>query len=163
MTGVAGGFDDLVSDIDYPMFIVTASADGDRAGCLVGFVTQASIDPARLLVLLSKQNDTLRVAERADFLGVHFLSTDNHDLAALFGEESGEWTDKFNRCSWSSGPHASIMLDRVRGRLVGKILNRFDAGDHVAHLVEPVTSEVLSTEAPLTFQSVRDLDPGHPA
>jgi flavin reductase (DIM6/NTAB) family NADH-FMN oxidoreductase RutF len=161
--GMADGFEELVSGIDYPMFIVTATADGAHAGCLVGFVTQASIDPPRLLVLLSKANETRRVAKQATSLVVHFLTTDNRDLATLFGEESGDWTDKFDRCSWSVGPDGTSVLDGVRGWVAGRILDRIDAGDHVAHLIEPIQSEVVSEGASLTFQAVRDMDPGHPA
>ncbi len=40
----------LVTEIDYPMFIVTAAAGGRRAGCLVGFTTQCSIHPPRFLI-----------------------------------------------------------------------------------------------------------------
>ena len=46
-------FNSLVGDLDYPMFIVTVCAGGERAGCLIGFATQASIDPSRFLVCLS--------------------------------------------------------------------------------------------------------------
>ena len=53
-------FHSLVSGLDYPMFVVTAAAPGDRAGCLVGFTTQASIKPPWPLVLLSKSNRTYR-------------------------------------------------------------------------------------------------------
>ena len=38
-------FDRLVNRLDYPMLVVTAEADGERAGCLVGFATQCSIQP----------------------------------------------------------------------------------------------------------------------
>ena len=40
-------FNSLVGDLDYPMFIVTACADGERSGCLIGFATQASIEIGR--------------------------------------------------------------------------------------------------------------------
>ena len=66
-------FNSLVSDLDYPMFIVTACADGERAGCLIGFATQASMDPARFLVGLSQRNRTYRVGIRAQLLAVHFV------------------------------------------------------------------------------------------
>ncbi len=49
MTNTVDAFQTLVADIDYPMFIVTTAADGERAGCLIGFLTQASIKPPRLL------------------------------------------------------------------------------------------------------------------
>ena len=45
-----GRFNDLVGGLDYPMFIATARSErGERAGCLVGFATQCSIDPSRFL------------------------------------------------------------------------------------------------------------------
>ena len=48
----AGAFDELMGELDYPMFIVTAAREGERAGCLVGFATQTSIHPSRFLVCL---------------------------------------------------------------------------------------------------------------
>ncbi|HVT21531.1 MAG TPA: flavin reductase family protein [Mycobacteriales bacterium] len=156
-------FETLVGDLDYPMFVVTAAAGGERAGCLVGFATQASIDPPRFLVLLSKANETYHVASQADVLAVHFLGAHNKDLAELFGEESGDWTDKFARCHWQEGPSDVPVLIGVNGWLAGRILARLDAGDHVAHLLEPIDGGSSDHQSPLTLRQVRDLDPGHPA
>lgn len=158
----AADFDALVSGIDYPMFIVTTAADGRRAGCLVGFVSQASIDPPRLLVLLSIRNGTYRLAKEATTLVVHFLHQDNMALATLFGEQSGDWTDKFDSCQWSPGPEDVPVLHGVRGWVAGTIKARYDdGGDHVAHLLD-ITAAGLDTDGPpLTFQAVRDMQPGH--
>ncbi len=157
-------FHDLVSGTDYPMIIVTAAtASGERAGCLVGFVTQASICPARLIVMLSKANRTYQVARRADRLAVHFLHLGNHDLAALFGEQTGDNVDKFAACDWREGPAGEALLPGTRGWLTGTILARYDAGDHVAHLID-VTCARTDTPGPqLTFQAVTGMQPGHPA
>ena len=78
---VEATFNSLVGDLDYPMFIVTACADGERSGCLIGFATQASIDPSRFLALLSHKNRTYRVGVRAELLGVHFVPTEAEDAA----------------------------------------------------------------------------------
>ena len=91
MTGST--FNSLVSDLDYPMFIVTACADGERSGCLIGFATQASIDPSRFLVCLSHENRTYRVAQGAELLGVHFVPEEQAELAELFGGETGDEVD----------------------------------------------------------------------
>ena len=56
------GLDDFVAGLDYPVFVVTAASGDERDGCLVGFSTQTSIDPPRLLVCLSKANRTTRIA-----------------------------------------------------------------------------------------------------
>ena len=51
-------FDRLILSTDPSMLIVTANGPDGAAGCLVGFSTQASIQPERHLVVLSKENRT---------------------------------------------------------------------------------------------------------
>jgi flavin reductase (DIM6/NTAB) family NADH-FMN oxidoreductase RutF len=159
-------FHDLVSWVDCPMFVVTTAAGGQRAGCLVGFLTQASIKPPRLLVLISKANFTYQVVRGADALVVHFLSTADYDVARLFGEQTGDDVDKFAQCEWEAGPSGTPVL-HTKGWIAGRILDRLDAGDHVAHLVDPIAAEVrpprTDEERPLTFQQVRHFRPGHPS
>jgi flavin reductase (DIM6/NTAB) family NADH-FMN oxidoreductase RutF len=155
-------FDQLVAGIDYPMFIVTTVAEGTRAGCLVGFVTQASMKQPRLLVCLSKANATFRVAERAETLAVHFLGQTELELARLFGEETGDEVDKFAKCRWDDGPRGVPVLAGCKGWVAAAILDRFDCGDHVALLTEPLAAEARRPdEGQLSFQQVRDMDPGH--
>ena len=155
-----------MSGIEYPMYIVTAAAGDDRAGCLVGFVTQCSIEPARMLVCLSKANFTYRVAQRADVLAVHFLDQEDRELAALFGEETGDEVDKFARCGWQPGPAGVPLLDGTVGWVTGRIGLRTDCGDHVAHVLDPIDAEQRRPLLPATqlgFQSVKEMSPGHPA
>src|SRR3712207_8698977 len=61
----------------FPYTTLFRSADGDRrSGCLIGFATQASINPPRFVVCLSRKNRTFRVANDVDHLGVHLLPSD---------------------------------------------------------------------------------------
>ena len=155
-------FDSLMSELDYPMFIVTAASDdGERAGCLIGFATQISIKPPRFLAGLSVKNRTHRVAQAADLLGVHFVPEDEHDLAELFGGETGDEVDKFARCEWHEGPGGVPVLDRLPNRFVGRVLERVDAGDHQAVILEPVAAERPEPEEELTFHRARRIEPGH--
>ena len=127
-------FDQLVALLDYPMFVVTTLADGERSGCLVGFTSQVSINPSRFLVGLSKRNRTYRVAVRAEHLAVHLVPRTHVDLARLFGGQTGDRVDKFERCGWHAGPQDMPILDDAEGWFVGAVLNRYDVGDHVGHL-----------------------------
>lgn len=157
------GFDRISSNLEYPMLVVTAAAHGERSGCLVGFSTQASLHPERFLVLLSKLNKTFRVASQAEWLAVHFLDDHNHELASLFGEETGDEEDKFLQCSWSEGPGGTLILSGVRAWLSGPVLERFDMGDHVGHLLDISAAHAEDPWRQLGFQEVRGLSPGHPA
>ena len=155
-------FNSLVGDLDYPMFIVTACADGERSGCLIGFATQASIDPARFLVGLSHENRTYRVGLKAELLAVHFVPEEAEELAELFGGETGDEVDKFERCEWRPGPGGTPLLDRCENWFAGRVVERFDAGDHDGFLLEPIAGE-SGDEEEFTFHRARRIDPGHEA
>lgn len=157
-------FEKLVSLLDYPMFVVTTRAGDESAGCLVGFASQVSIHPHRFLVGLSKRNHTYRLAETAEHLAVHLLDRRHCELARLFGSETGDSVDKFARCAWHSGPSGLPILDDAAGWFVGSVLNRYDVGDHVGFLLQPVAGDAPEKfEQLVTFSDVRDLEPGHEA
>jgi flavin reductase (DIM6/NTAB) family NADH-FMN oxidoreductase RutF len=157
--------DKLTGELDYPMLIVTTTARGERAGCLVGFHTQCSIDPERWAVWISKANHTYGVAVDSTTIAVHFPSADDHDLAELFGSETEDEIDKFTRTEWRDGPHGVPLLTRCPNRFVGRVMDTIDnGGDHVCFVLDPLASwEQQIPFRALTFQAVRDLEPGHPA
>src|ERR1700734_861893 len=73
-------FADIMSGLDNVLIVVTTAEGHERAGCLVGFHAQSSMDPGRYAVWLSKANYTYRVALRATHLGVHFLTSADQSL-----------------------------------------------------------------------------------
>jgi flavin reductase (DIM6/NTAB) family NADH-FMN oxidoreductase RutF len=165
MTGPTEGtdaFQDLTGRLDVPMVIVTAAADGERSGCLVGFSTQCSIDPPRYLVCISRANHTFAVAARSGYLAVHVLEPSDRELAVLFGEQTGDRVDKFAACSWQTRRGVPV-LDGVRGWFVGRVLDRLPLGDHVGHVLEPVEGRSAPDLDALTLLQVDDMEPGHPA
>jgi flavin reductase (DIM6/NTAB) family NADH-FMN oxidoreductase RutF len=157
------GFSAIVGELDYPMYVVTTRVGDDRAGCLVGFATQTSIDPQRFLVCISKANATARTVEGATHVAVHLVGPDHMELARLFGEESEDWTDKFAQCAWHDGPCGVPVLDASATWFVGEIVDRLTVGDHAGLLLAPVATGGQPTRDVLGFQQLKDLDPGHPA
>jgi flavin reductase (DIM6/NTAB) family NADH-FMN oxidoreductase RutF len=155
-------FEGIAAELDYPMYIVTAAAGGERSGCLAGFGTQCSIDPVRFLICISKANHTHAIASAADMLVVHVLRGGDRELAALFGTETGDEIDKFTRCSWQPGPDDIPVLDGLDW-FAGRVLARHDVGDHTAMVLEPFAGSHDHHAPQLGFQAVRDLDPGHEA
>jgi flavin reductase (DIM6/NTAB) family NADH-FMN oxidoreductase RutF len=157
-------FEKLVALLDYPMFVVTTEANGIAAGCLVGFASQASIHPPGFLVGMSKQNHTFRVAAGATYLSVHVFDREHLDVVELFGSQTGDKINKFDRCSWHRGPAQLPILDDAAAWFVGKILDRFSLGDHVGHLLEPVDGNPAhELEHWVSFGDVHHLQSGHEA
>jgi flavin reductase (DIM6/NTAB) family NADH-FMN oxidoreductase RutF len=155
----------LCASLDFPMAVVTAFDGRERSGCLVGFHTQCSIAPHRWLVCISVANHTYRIAQASEWLVVHVLRDDERALAELFGAVTGDVAphEKFDRCSWRPGPGGVPVLagcDWVAGR----VLERIEVGDHVAHLLDIAEVGIDHVPAPqLGSQHVRDIHPGHPA
>ncbi|WP_327676668.1 flavin reductase family protein [Streptomyces sp. NBC_00467] len=160
---VMDGFTDLLNP---PMYVVTANASGQQAGCLVGFASQSSLEPVRFVVWLSKANHTYRVAREARFLGVHLLRREQHELAELFGGQTGDRIDKFARARWQPRGEDVPVLDDACAWFIGRVEERADWGDHVGFCLTPVeggAGEPLARRSVLTLGDVTDLSPGHPA
>jgi flavin reductase (DIM6/NTAB) family NADH-FMN oxidoreductase RutF len=159
----ADPFAQLCASLDVPMIVVTAFDGREHSGCLAGFHTQCSIAPRRWLVCISKTNHTYGVAGRADWLVVHFLRADQHDLAQLFGGVTGDAIaphEKFERCAWQAGPGGTPVLAGCDW-IAGRVLARVDAGDHVAHLIEIADAHCERPSTPqLGSRAVHDIRPG---
>jgi flavin reductase (DIM6/NTAB) family NADH-FMN oxidoreductase RutF len=158
-------FERIAAAVDPPMVIVTARAGDDIDGCLVGFSTQCSIDPARYLVCLSKTNRTYEIARNASVLVVHMLHDDPVGmwLARLFGEVTAHEVDKLSMCAWEEGPEGTPVIASCDW-FAGPICNRVDLGDHVGYSLDVSAGNTSAAREPyLGYSSVRDLDAGNPA
>ncbi len=157
-------FTTLMAALDPPMVVVTTAAAGERAGCLVGFHAQSSIDPERYCVWLSKANHTYRVGLRATHLAVHFLTSDDLDVAVRFGTLTGEEVDKFAGLGVRRGAGSVPLLDRCPHRLALRRTVLVDeGGDHVCLVAERLTAETTGRFEPLRLARVAHLAPGREA
>lgn len=150
----------LGSEADRPVFIVTAGDDRRLAGCLVSFASECSIDPQRFIVFLSTKNLTYRVAKDSEVLAVHAVPPDQRALAELFGGETGDDIEKFERCRWRAGPEGVPLLEDCTSWFAGRIVARIDAGDHDGFILEPLEGRARA-EPMLSFHETRAIEPGH--
>ncbi|KOU27446.1 flavin oxidoreductase [Streptomyces sp. WM6372] len=156
---------DAFADVlDGPVYVVTVAAAGERSGCLVGFASQCSIGPPRFVVWLSRLNHTFRVARGASHLAVHVLDRGQRSLAELFGGETGDEVDKFERVDWRPSADGSPLLTGARAWFVGRIEARVDGGDHVGFVLAPTETSPAVRTAPalLRYDDVKEIDAGHP-
>ena len=156
-------FERFLGELEYPLFIVTARlGDGtEPTGCLVGFATQCSIDPPRMLVCISKANHSFLIMSQATHLAVHVVDHDQRELAELFGGETGDEINKFERCQWIVGPFGVPLIAGPRRRMLARVIERRDLGDHLGLLVSPLETIATPSE-PLSPSQIKDLVPGHP-
>jgi flavin reductase (DIM6/NTAB) family NADH-FMN oxidoreductase RutF len=157
-------FGDFMGSVPRPMIVVTVAAGDTRAGCMVGFHSQSSIDPPQYAVWLSKANRTFRIAAFADTFAVHFLDAANRPLAELFGGVTGDEDDKFAHCAWHDGPGGVPLLDDCENRITMRRVAMHDAGgDHACFVLEPLAVETGSSFSALASTELGDIEAGHAA
>jgi flavin reductase (DIM6/NTAB) family NADH-FMN oxidoreductase RutF len=162
----AAAFDTLSAVLDPAMVVVTTAEGDERAGCLVGFHGQCSIDPPRYDVWLSKANHTYRVALRAGHVAVHLLADDDtgRALAERFGTQSGDDVDKFAGLDHTPGPGGvPLLADCLNRFVVQRSVLVDDGGDHVCLTGSPIAATTTGPFRPLRLSRVDDLTPGHDA
>ncbi len=133
--------------LDTTACVVTTACEDEPAGCLVTYVTGASLDPARLLVLTSHENLTHELVERSGVVAVHPLARGQQDWIRHFGFQSGRDVDKFAGLGWTTGETGAPILQDALGYLEGRVLASLDCGDHTARLVEPVAGALRAADA----------------
>jgi flavin reductase (DIM6/NTAB) family NADH-FMN oxidoreductase RutF len=160
---VRAELDDLVAAADSALVVVTTASEDQRAGCLVGFHGQCSIEPFRYSVWLSRANHTHRVALFATHFAVHFLSEQDEELAELFGTTSGDQVDKFTRCEWTAGAGDVPLLTGLPAAVFERQSLWSDASDHVCLVGEPVAVQTGAAYRPLRLSGAHRLHAGHAA
>lgn len=150
----------LIEGANPSLYVVTARDSTERSGCVVGFVTQCSIYPERLLVCLSRLNHTFDVAMRSSALAVHLLSGSDDDLARRFGESTGDEVDKFADIEVATTSCGAPLLLGNRPWVAGVICDVHPLGDHVGFVIEPSESGGGTVTESLRIGSI-DLDAGH--
>ncbi len=154
-------FEDLMSAANSPIIVVATAVEGERGGCVVGFHAQSSIGPQRYSVWLSKANHTYVLGLRATHFAVHFLTSDDVEVAELFGSRSGKDTDKFAGLEVDTDDHGLPLLRRCPNRMVlERIAVLDDGGDHVCVTTRVVSAEGEGEFVPLRVSDIAHLDPG---
>jgi flavin reductase (DIM6/NTAB) family NADH-FMN oxidoreductase RutF len=113
------------------------------------------------MVVVPRSSDTCGVAHQSGHLAVHVLAQRQVGLAELFGRETDDASNRFQRCSWRAGPRGMPILDEAIAWFVGRTAHWIDIGDHVAYIVEPVAAWAgESDEEVLYLSDLDDLGPG---
>ena len=155
-------FDSLVTRMDTAMIVLTVSDGDERAGCMVGFHTQCSIEPRQYAIWVSKTNHTYGVAVRSRHLAVHLLGEQDRALAEHFGGLTGDEVDKFADVEWEPGPDGVPLLATLPEpvRAPGHRAARRRRRSRVRH--RRAGRRVGDGRfTPLRFHSVEHMEPGH--
>jgi flavin reductase (DIM6/NTAB) family NADH-FMN oxidoreductase RutF len=141
--------------IDREVWILTA-ADGERRGGLLAtWVSAASIDRERpvLLAGIAPNHFTAELVHKSKAFAAHLLRPDQIELAWNFARDSGHERDKLTGVGWSPGDTGSPILADCLAWCDCRCFARYDAGDRLFFWADVVAAGKLGPDPPLCEQA----------
>lgn len=147
--------DSLLRLVDREVWIVTAAAGGKRGGLTATWVSQASIDRERPVILagLAPNHFTAELVEEGQAFVAHLLAESQTELAWNFAKDSGRNRDKLADLVTAVTPAGLPILQDCLAWFDCRVFARFDAGDRLFFWADVVAAERRGTGSPLREQA----------
>ena len=152
--------------IDREVWIVTAAAGERRGGLTATWVSQASLDPARPVVIaaIAPNHYTAELIEESGAFALHLLTKAQAHLAWRFGLGSGRDRDKLAGLKYRTVKSGSPILEDCLAWLDCKVFHRYAAGDRILYWADvlaagqPQEGEALCERELFTTATPEQLD-----
>lgn len=141
-------------DLSYGLYIVTSRAGERLNGQIVNTVIQVTSGPARMAVIINKQNLTHEFISQSGVFGVSVLA-ESAPMTFLgpFGFRSGREVDKLSQVQYKLGViGCPLVLDYALSILEARVIDQIDLGTHTIFIGDAVNAEVLKEGRPLTYR-----------
>ena len=140
-------------DLSYGLYIVTSCAEGRSNGQIVNTVIQVTSEPARVAVIVNKQNFTHGLIDKSGIFAVSVLEQSvTLPFLGPFGFRSGRDIDKISKVQHQEGiTGCPIVTEHALSFLEARVISRLDLGSHTIFVGETVRSQVLREGIPLTY------------
>jgi flavin reductase (DIM6/NTAB) family NADH-FMN oxidoreductase RutF len=144
--------DEVFQLIDREIWIVTsATNDGRRGGLVATWVSQASIDSQRPVVVagIAPNHFTAELIDSSRGFVTHLISADQIALAWQFGLQSGRNTDKFAGIEINSTPSGLPIIKNSLAWLECRVIEKYDAGDRWFYWADVISGLKIGKDRPL--------------
>ena len=139
--------------MNYGLYIVSTKSGDQTAGCVVNTLTQATVQPARLLVTIHKDNQTERLIEESGvFAAVALAQSAQMELIGDFGFRCSRDLDKFSNWAHAEDENGvPYLTEQTVAQYSCRVVGKLDAGTHMVFLGEVQEAQVLGDEDAMTY------------
>ena len=146
---------EVMFKLSYGLFVLTAR-DGDKDnGCIINTVTQITVTPISISVIVNKVNFTHDMILKTGEFNVSVLSEGAaFRIFEQFGFKSGKDSDKFAGSSYSDRTENGIRYipEQTNAVISAKVTKHIDCGTHTMFIADVTNAFILSDEKSLTYQ-----------
>jgi flavin reductase (DIM6/NTAB) family NADH-FMN oxidoreductase RutF len=141
----------VYTQLDPPLWLVTAAHGGRRGGLIATTVTQASIVDSmpRQLITVGKRHYTHALIEASGAFAMHLIDETQLNLVWRFGLQSGRDVDKLAGLEFRTGATGSPLLAEALAWFDCRVEARMDSGDRTVYLAAVVDGRPQRTDPPL--------------
>lgn len=156
MSPQGAAIDAVIKLIDREVWIVTAAAGAARGGLCATWVSLASLDPERPVVMvgLAPNHYTAELVDKSGGLGLHLCRADQAALALSFALGSGRERDKLAGLNVDPGTAGAPLLADCLARLDCRTFARYETGDRTYYWADILQGEQFGGETPLREQGL---------
>jgi flavin reductase (DIM6/NTAB) family NADH-FMN oxidoreductase RutF len=143
--------DSVLKLVDREIWLVTSAANGRLGGLIATWVSAASIDPVRPVVLigLAPTHFTAELVASSGRFALHLLHERQIDLVWRFSLASGREKNKFDGLEYRLDAGGVPILTDCLAWLDCRVIARYDAGDRLFFWAEVEDGELRDKGAPL--------------
>ena len=158
MTSAAGKAEQIFRILNREVWVVTSSDSERRGGLLATWVSQASLDPERPVILagLAPNHHTTALVRSSGRLAVHLLDSDQSDVAWNFCRDSGQVRDKLEDFELENRFPYTPVLTKCHSYLLGQVFACVETGERTYFWADVVHAGKHSSRAPLCEQQFID-------
>jgi len=144
---------DVISSIQYGMFIVTSAMDGKMNGQIATVVFQVTNNPIKIATCINKNNFTHELMFNSKTFGISIISDKaNFNFIGNYGFKCGRNFDKI------SGSHykklitkVPLIVDNTIGIIDLLVVNLIDIGTHSLFIGEVCATEKINEDSAMTY------------
>ena len=139
--------------LSYGLYIISTELDGEKVGYVANTAFQITAEPSKLAISCNKDNYSAQKIIDSKKFSISVLKKDvDTSLIGKFGFMSGAEMDKFEGVKTiTAKTGAPIVVDSSVAWFDCNVLDYSDVGTHYLIIAEVIDGDVLSNEAPLTY------------
>lgn len=144
--------------IDLPIYSLSTKFDQEENMNIATYVTSISMKPKRMLIAIYKNTKTLEIVKKNPHFVIQLLSFKQIHLVRLLGKTSGYKKNKIEYLEKKmliTNWNGFKVLKHALALLEVTTLSTFDAGDHIAYIVDVIKYKNINEGEPLTLNDLR--------
>ena len=131
--------------------IVTASSNGKSRGATIGSFVSVSLEPPLVCFNIAQDAQLYGILQSAEYLAVHVLRDDQHELSNFFASPDRSNEEQFERTPHRIDENGTPILEETLVVFVCKSRSMTEAGDHSVMMAEVISIKNGKSGNPLIF------------